>query len=76
VHDAHIPGLALGIVNADRTVHVRGFGQAGPSGQAVTGHTPFIIGSMSKSFTALAVMQLVDQGQLEHRSARPSSTPT
>ena len=62
---AHIPGLALGIVNADGTAHVHGFGQAGPSGQAVSGHTPFIIGSMSKSFTALAVMQLVEDGKLE-----------
>ncbi len=34
----------------------------GALGEGVTVDTPFPIGSLSKSFTALAVMQLVDQG--------------
>ncbi len=53
-----IPGLALGIVRRGRIVHVRGFGKADRSGRAVTAQTPFFIGSVTKSFTALAVMQL------------------
>jgi CubicO group peptidase (beta-lactamase class C family) len=60
-----IPGLALGIVQGDQIVHVKGFGIADPSGRAVTAQTPFIIGSSSKSFTALAVMQLVEEGKIE-----------
>jgi CubicO group peptidase (beta-lactamase class C family) len=60
-----IPGLALGIVQGDQIVHLRGFGVADPSGQPVTPQTPFIIGSLSKSFTALAVMQLVEEGKVE-----------
>ena len=60
-----IPGLALGIVRDGRVVHLRGFGRADPSGQAVAPETPFIIGSLSKSFTALAVMQLAEAGRLE-----------
>lgn len=51
-----IPGLALGIVEGDRVAYVRGFGTADDSGHEVTPQTPFIIGSLSKSFTALAVM--------------------
>ena len=42
-----------------------GFGEAGASGQAVTPETPFIIGSLSKSVTALAIMQLVEAGEVE-----------
>ena len=60
-----IPGLALGIVQGDEIVHLRGFGEADSSGRAVTPQTPFIIGSLSKSVTALAVMQLVEAGKVE-----------
>jgi CubicO group peptidase (beta-lactamase class C family) len=60
-----IPGLALGIVEDDRVAYVRGFGKADESGRAVTPRTPFIIGSLSKSFTALAIMQLVEAGKVE-----------
>jgi CubicO group peptidase (beta-lactamase class C family) len=60
-----IPGLALGIVQGDEIVHLKGFGIADPSGRAVTPQTPFIIGSLSKSFTALAIMQLIEEGEVE-----------
>jgi CubicO group peptidase (beta-lactamase class C family) len=60
-----MPGVALGIVKRDKTVHLKGFGQANSSGRAVTPQTPFIIGSTSKSFTALAIMQLVEAGKVE-----------
>jgi CubicO group peptidase (beta-lactamase class C family) len=60
-----IPGLALGIVHGDRLVHVQGFGQADRSGQQVTPETPFLIGSVTKSFTALAIMQLSEAGQVQ-----------
>lgn len=60
-----LPGLALGIVQGNQIVHLKGFGIADPSGRPVTPQTPFIIGSSSKSFTALAVMQLVEAGKVE-----------
>jgi CubicO group peptidase (beta-lactamase class C family) len=60
-----IPGLALGIVQGERIVHVRGFGDADSSGRAVTPQTPFVIGSVAKSFTALAIMQLVEAGKID-----------
>ena len=60
-----IPGLALGIVQGNQIIHLKGFGIADPSGRAVMPQTPFIIGSLSKSFTALAVMQLVEEGKIE-----------
>ena len=60
-----IPGLALGITENDRITYLRGFGKADDSGRPVTPKTPFIIGSLSKSFTALAIMQLVEAGKIE-----------
>ncbi|HEU6445876.1 MAG TPA: serine hydrolase domain-containing protein, partial [Gaiellaceae bacterium] len=60
-----IPGLALGIVEGDRVAYMRGFGTADDSGREVTPQTPFIIGSLSKSVTALAVMQLVEANKIE-----------
>jgi CubicO group peptidase (beta-lactamase class C family) len=65
MHAQRIPGLALGIVQGDQIVHLRGFGRADASGRAVAPDTPFIIGSVSKSFTALAIMQLVEVGKVD-----------
>jgi len=61
----HIPGLALAIVAPDGSIHLGGFGVTDAGGAVVTSQTPFIIGSTSKSFTALAVMQLVEAGRVE-----------
>jgi CubicO group peptidase (beta-lactamase class C family) len=52
-------------VDHARVAHLAGFGVADPSGHPVTLETPFFLGSASKSFTALAVMQLVEKGQIE-----------
>lgn len=60
-----IPGASLAIVEGDRIVHLRGFGRARPGGEAPSPQTPFFIGSTTKSFTALAVMQLVEAGKVE-----------
>lgn len=60
-----IPGLALAIVKDDRIVYLKSYGEADPSGRPVTPQTPFILGSVTKSFTSLAVMQLVEAGKVE-----------
>ncbi|MCC6611886.1 MAG: beta-lactamase family protein [Anaerolineae bacterium] len=61
----NLPGLALGIVHGDQIVHLQSFGSADPSGRAITPRTPFALASLTKSFTALAIMQLVETGQVE-----------
>jgi CubicO group peptidase (beta-lactamase class C family) len=61
----NIPGAALAIVEDGEIVHQRGFGRARPGGEAPSPQTPFIIGSLTKSFTALAVVQLVEDGKVE-----------
>ena len=65
MHTADIPGLALGVVQRDDVAYLKGYGFAGPDGRPVTAQTPFILGSTSKSFTALAVMQLVEAGKID-----------
>jgi CubicO group peptidase (beta-lactamase class C family) len=61
----NVPGAALAIVDDDEIVHLRGFGQTRPGGEAPAPRTPFFIGSLTKSFTALAVMQLVEAGKID-----------
>jgi CubicO group peptidase (beta-lactamase class C family) len=61
----HIPGASLAIVEGDQAVYFRGFGEARPGGEVPTPQTPFFLGSVTKSFTALAVMQLVEAGKVE-----------
>jgi CubicO group peptidase (beta-lactamase class C family) len=61
----HIPGVSLAIIEGDQIVHLRGFGQARPGGEAPSPQTPFVLGSTTKSFTALAVMQLVEAGKID-----------
>ena len=58
-----IPGLALAITHDDQVVYVRGYGTA-RDGEPVTEKTQFRLASLSKSFTALAVLQLVEGGQI------------
>jgi CubicO group peptidase (beta-lactamase class C family) len=56
----NLPGVALAIVRDGEIVYLRGYGIAGPDGRPMTAQTPLFIGSTSKSFTALPIMQLVE----------------
>lgn len=56
-----IPGAALAIVEGDRIVHTAGYGRQADD-SPVTPASVMAVASLSKSFTAAAVMQLVVQG--------------
>ncbi len=60
------PGMAYAVVSDGRIVEIgeRGVRHIGRQ-EMVRADTTFLIGSISKSFTALAVMQLVEQGSVE-----------
>lgn len=62
--DTRIPGVALAVVEGGETVYARGYGTDGRGG-TVTAGTPFWIGSLTKSMTALAVMQLAEDGEID-----------
>jgi CubicO group peptidase (beta-lactamase class C family) len=60
-----VPGIAIAVVEGDKVTYLKGYGIADPSMRPVTPQTPFLLGSTSESFTALAVLQLVEQGKLD-----------
>jgi len=59
-----IQGFAVGVVQGDQVLFTKGYGLAG-HGRETTPQTQFYIGSVSKTFTALAVMQLVEKGLID-----------
>ena len=62
---AHVPGLVYGIVMDGKLVAVKAQGvQDTASNKPVTADSLFRIASMSKAFTALAILKLRDAGQL------------
>ena len=64
LRDTAIPGAAVALTRGDQVLMVRGYGHDS-TGRAVTSDSLFRIASLSKSFTALAVLQLVDAGKLQ-----------
>lgn len=58
-----LPGASVAITHGDRVVYVAGYGHDS-SGAAITATTRMPIASVSKSMTALAVLQLVDAGKV------------
>ncbi|MRR32892.1 class A beta-lactamase-related serine hydrolase, partial [bacterium] len=60
-----IKGLSLAIVKDDEILYMQGYGTANTRGDPVTPQTPFLIGSVTKSFTALAAQQLAAAGKLD-----------
>ena len=59
-----IPGVAVARIEEGKTTYLKGYGTIGTSGMPVTAQTPFQLGSISKSFAALVVLQLADEGRL------------
>ncbi|MFE6078499.1 serine hydrolase domain-containing protein [Paenibacillus sp. NPDC057886] len=70
----HIKAASLSIVKGDEVYYAKGYGTF-EDGQSVTSDTQFPIASLSKSFTALAVLQLADKGQIDLDAAYDSYFP-
>src|SRR5574339_454624 len=58
-----IQGLSIAVTSKTEIIYLKGYGTAG-EGRLMTPQTPMYIGSQSKSFTALAVAQLIEQGKI------------
>jgi CubicO group peptidase (beta-lactamase class C family)/D-alanyl-D-alanine dipeptidase len=65
MRDKQIPAISIALVDGDQTVLVLGFGDASVQGDKATADTVYRVGSVSKLFTDLAVMQLVAAGKLD-----------
>ncbi|OLF16859.1 serine hydrolase domain-containing protein [Actinophytocola xanthii] len=63
VESTGLPGLSVVVTHGETVVHAAGYGH-GSDGEPITEHTPMRIASMSKAFTAMAVMTLVDDGRI------------
>jgi CubicO group peptidase (beta-lactamase class C family) len=65
LEENHLPGVAYGLVVDDSLVFSGAFGYSDvESGTPATTQTFFRIASMSKSFTAMAILKLRDEGKL------------
>lgn len=61
-----MPGVGVALVKNDRIIYARGHGYANiATSEPATEFTSFAIGSVTKSFTSLAIAQLVDEGLLD-----------
>lgn len=61
---SNIPAVAVAVVHQEKTILIDGYGTS-TEGRQVNSNTIFPIASLSKGITAAAVMQLVDQGQID-----------
>lgn len=59
-----LPGVALEVIENGQVIYQKGYGVDG-NDQPMTPQTQCFIGSQSKSFTALAIAQLAEQGKLD-----------
>lgn len=64
------PALSVAIGLNGRLLFARGYGEARP-GQPATEHTVYHIGSLSKQFTAAAILMLIERGATVLRSLSP-----
>lgn len=64
--DKHLPAVSLVLVDGRDIVWARGFGLARPRDNVpATAATVYRVGSVSKLFTDMALMRLVEQGRLD-----------
>jgi CubicO group peptidase (beta-lactamase class C family)/D-alanyl-D-alanine dipeptidase len=64
--DKQLPALSIALVDDRQTVWAKGFGFADPKDKTpATADTVYRVGSVSKLFTDIAIMQLVEQGKLD-----------
>ena len=57
--NAHIPAMTVCMVDGENVLFSETYGEGADA------DTPYLLGSVSKSFTALSIMQLVEAGEVE-----------
>lgn len=66
---ANFPAMSITIVDKSQTLLSQTYGECENT------ETPFLLGSVSKSFTALCIMQLVEQGKIDLNANLSSYLP-
>ena len=59
-----IKGISVAVTSKTEIIYLKGYGTAGDN-CPMTPQTPMYIGSQSKSFTGLAIAQLIEQGKID-----------
>ncbi|WP_298889765.1 serine hydrolase [uncultured Serinicoccus sp.] len=71
-----LPGMAIGLVHDGGLLDIRAFGTRNrTTGEPVAVDTLFHLASISKTFVATAVMQLVEGGELQLDGSVPAYLP-
>jgi serine beta-lactamase-like protein LACTB len=66
VRDKKLPALSIALVDDQQVVWAAGFGLQNPASRTpATAETVYRVGSVSKLFTDVAIMQLVEEGKLD-----------
>ena len=65
IKEQNIPGAAVAIVHNKDVFFTKTMGITGESEKKVTSKTPFAIGSISKSLTALAIVKLIEDKKIK-----------
>ncbi|MDG0962909.1 serine hydrolase, partial [Bacillus paranthracis] len=65
INEQNIPGVAVAIVHNKEVFFTKTMGVIGESEKRVTSKTPFAIGSISKSLTALAIVKLIEDKKIK-----------
>src|SRR6185369_8819871 len=65
IKDKQLPAVSIAIVDDQQIVWAEGFGFADPKNKIpATAETTYRIGSVSKLFTDIGIMQLVERGEM------------
>lgn len=66
IQQGNLPGFAIGVVKNGKLIYAKGFGVAKLGGNTpVTSKSLFHMASVTKTFVATAVMQLVEKGKID-----------
>jgi len=65
MEDKELPAFSIALVEGDQIVWAQGFGYQDPDHKTpATAHTVYRVGSVSKLFTDIAIMQMVETGKI------------
>jgi len=66
ISETKLPGIAVSVIEDGEVVHSRGLGYRDVSGALPsTDHTLYGVGSITKSFVALSIAKLVEEGKMD-----------
>lgn len=64
VEDGETPGIVLGLIDADGSTRVVSYGRGGPGTKPLGPRSAFEIGSITKTFTAALLADMVTRGEM------------